>query len=81
VRINKKKNYTISNIQFITFSEHIRKMTEKSRAKKVKLIKDGEELCFKSQLKASRFLELSVPTFNKAIKRNALIKGWKPILV
>ncbi|MHA2333063.1 MAG: hypothetical protein ACXAEU_13670 [Candidatus Hodarchaeales archaeon] len=44
VRINKNKDYTTSNIQFITWSKHSKKVTKKKfiNAKEVKLIKDNE---------------------------------------
>jgi hypothetical protein len=79
-RIDNKKGYLLSNIQWLTRSSNsIKGQIEVPKVgKKVKLVKGDEVLFFESQGQAERYLGVKRGRIREVLKRNHRIKGWKP---
>lgn len=86
-RIDNTKGYTLENMQFITHSQNVSKgnreaprsgaMAQAANKKKIRLIKENQELIFESGKSACDFLELDRTRVSRAIKNKHRLKGYK----
>lgn len=86
-RINNNIGYERNNIQFITFSDNVKKCHKEviciKHEKKVKLISivNNQDLFFKSGVEASLFLNINETAVGWAIKYGTKVKDFIPFLL